>query len=211
MGKTSFAVRVEFAHRNMIPKGHTPTIGVEYVPCIVTVADPSPMKLKFQMWDTAGQERFASITRAYYKDAQLVCLVYSCDRPDTLAKLRTRWWPEIQASGVDLASAVILVLGNKADLLASGSAPLGTEALLRAHLEPLLEAIQRDTGGRTPTHVRVSALKDKTVVHVLEAVAWQCVTIPSVQRTKRTPDGRLVLGSAPPSQPASRFSCCAVS
>ena len=32
--------------------------------------------MKLQIWDTAGQERFRTITRAYYRGASAIIIVY---------------------------------------------------------------------------------------------------------------------------------------
>jgi small GTP-binding protein len=188
VGKTSFALRAMFS-KNMVPKAHAPTIGVEYMPALVTITAPEPLRIKFQLWDTAGQERFATITRAYYHGSHLVCLVYSCAEPATLTKLLTRWWPEVRAALPDLGTVVVLVIGNKSDQMYLVP---GADAALRPTLSALLDTIQQDTGGRAATHIRVSALRDSTVMPVLEAVAWECVNLPAVKRTRRGPDGALV-------------------
>ncbi|KAK2963311.1 putative GTP-binding protein ypt2 [Blattamonas nauphoetae] len=50
-----------------------PTIGVEFTSKSFQVDGSS---VKMQIWDTAGQERFRSITRAYFRGARGVLLLY---------------------------------------------------------------------------------------------------------------------------------------
>jgi small GTP-binding protein len=175
VGKTSFVARLQYPERP-IPKEHTVTIGVDHAPCIVSIKDPHPLKVKFHIWDTAGQERYASITRGFYKTADLVCLMYSCDDVRSLRQLRHRWWKEVREAATNLSTAVILVLGNKKDKCMD-------ERELAEPLKRLMEDIVADTG-RQPVHIRLSALKDRTVLPVLEAVAWLCANVPSVQATR---------------------------
>eukprot|EP00939_MAST-03C_sp_MAST-3C-sp1_P003012 g3012.t1 len=51
-----------------------PTTGVDFKTRFLTLDDGQ--KVKCQVWDTAGQERFRMITRAYYKGAHGIVLVY---------------------------------------------------------------------------------------------------------------------------------------
>lgn len=208
VGKTSFVSRLENPHRP-IRKDHTMTIGVDHVPCIVTVSDPQPLRMKFQIWDTAGQERYATLTRGFYVGTELICLVYSCDNPDTLCSLSSRWWTELKAAPIDLSTAVVLIVGNKADKCVP-------EKSLAGPLGRLMDEIQKDTGGRPPVHMRVSALKDKSVAPVLQAVAWKCLQIPTVRSAaRRSPSFRkggplvsLIAEPSPTSSSSGRSWCC---
>ena len=49
------------------------TIGVEFDSTILSIDEK---KVKLQIWDTAGQERFRSISKAYYRNAVGVILVF---------------------------------------------------------------------------------------------------------------------------------------
>ena len=50
------------------------TIGVAYIKKEFVLKDGR--EVIFLFWDTGGEERFRSLTKAYYKDAQAVILVY---------------------------------------------------------------------------------------------------------------------------------------
>lgn len=49
---------------------------------------------ELQVWDTAGQESFRAITRAYYRGAQGVLLVYDVTRRSSFSYLRS-WLDEV--------------------------------------------------------------------------------------------------------------------
>lgn len=210
VGKTCFVGRLQHPTRP-IPKEHTVTIGVDHVSCVVPITDPHPLRVKFQIWDTAGQERYATLTKGFYVGTELVCLMYSCDSPESLTHLSTRWWAEFKTAPIDLATVVVLVLGNKMDKCANDA-----DKLLAKPLARLMQQIEADTG-RPPVHIRLSALKDRSVVAVLQAVAWKCVQIPAVHSAaRRSPSMSLSLGKGgalvslvaqPPDAPTTSWCC----
>ena len=55
--------------------------------------------VKLQIWDTAGQERFRTITSAYYKNAQVVILVYDVKVMKTLEDIESFWIGEVKKYG----------------------------------------------------------------------------------------------------------------
>jgi small GTP-binding protein len=56
------------------------TIGVDFKTKFITI-DGNPVKL--QIWNTAGQEKFRSITKAYYRGAHGILVVFDVSRRDT--------------------------------------------------------------------------------------------------------------------------------
>ena len=68
---------------------------------------------KVYIWDTTGEERFKSMLSFYYRDAQMVALVYSTVAPETVENLRF-WIEEVQEK--NNRKCVILLIGNKIDL-----------------------------------------------------------------------------------------------
>ena len=74
--------------------------------------------IRYMVWDTAGQERFKAIVSMYYRDAELVLLVYDIKRPITietvkeyLGKIKTTVKSEYR----------IIIIGNKLDLAISSN------------------------------------------------------------------------------------------
>ena len=66
--------------------------------------------IQVQVWDTAGQERFRKITKAYYKNAQGIILVYDCCMRDTFENINY-WIENIQDHSAD--NVQVAVVGNK--------------------------------------------------------------------------------------------------
>ena len=85
------------------------TIGVEFGSKIIEVDD---RLFKIQIWDTAGQEAFRSITRAYYRDAAAVLLVYDVSNLDSFQSLDL-WLRDVILM---TNNPQIILVGNKSDL-----------------------------------------------------------------------------------------------
>ncbi|KAG6434239.1 hypothetical protein SASPL_105862 [Salvia splendens] len=93
------------------------TIGVEFQTRTVTI---SSKLIKAQIWDTAGQERYRAVTSAYYRGALGAMLVYDVTKRQSFDHV-ARWVDELRAHAD--ASIVIMLIGNKADLLHSREVP----------------------------------------------------------------------------------------
>ena len=70
-------------------------------------------KIKLQIWDTAGQERFHSMTRAYFRGATAVLLVFDISSRTSFSHL-SQWVDDAQK--LSPAQAVKVLIGNKSDL-----------------------------------------------------------------------------------------------
>lgn len=51
--------------------------------------------VSLQLWDTAGQERFQSVTKAYYRGAQGVILMYDISQEESFIAVKS-WINSIQ-------------------------------------------------------------------------------------------------------------------
>ena len=71
-------------------------------------------KLTFDVWDTAGQERYRSMTRNFYKDAEVAILVYDITDPKSFEEMKNYWYKQIQEYG--LKDVIYAVAANKSDL-----------------------------------------------------------------------------------------------
>ena len=81
--------------------------------------DVGERQILLSVWDTAGQERFQSLTPLYVRGAQAAILVFDQTKAYTFDSL-TRWVEELKLS-ISLSDMVLIVVGNKTDLLASSS------------------------------------------------------------------------------------------
>ena len=107
VGKTSILTNY---NENKFDKDTIGTIGVEYVYKTITYKN---MKIKLQLWDTSGEERFRTITKNFYRNADVLFLVFDLTREDTFNNI-INWLSDVKEYNPDLK---ILLLGNKLDLI----------------------------------------------------------------------------------------------
>ncbi|XP_061167335.1 ras-related protein Rab-37-like isoform X7 [Saccostrea echinata] len=108
VGKTSLLV--QFDQGKFQAGSFSATVGIGFTNKVV---DVDGTKVKLQIWDTAGQERFRSITRAYYRDANALLLLYDVSNKASFDNIRA-WLGEINEYAQE--DVVIMLLGNKADM-----------------------------------------------------------------------------------------------
>lgn len=69
--------------------------------------------LRLQLWDTSGMDRFRHVSRAYFRHAHGLLLMFDvCDRR-TFDSIRETWLPQIQQNATE--SVRVLLVGMKAD------------------------------------------------------------------------------------------------
>ncbi|XP_076453600.1 ras-related protein Rab-37-like isoform X5 [Babylonia areolata] len=107
VGKTCILVR--FKDGTFLSGSFISTVGIDFRNKVVEV---DGTKVKLQIWDTAGQERFRSITRAYYRDANALLLLYDVTNKASFDNIRA-WLAEINEYAQE--DVVIMLLGNKCD------------------------------------------------------------------------------------------------
>lgn len=89
------------------------TVGIDFK--IRSIVLASGGRVKLQIWDTAGQERFRTITKAFYRGAMCVFLVFDVTDKQSFDSLPL-WLDEVTHNGVDDTVPRILI-GNKCDLV----------------------------------------------------------------------------------------------
>lgn len=95
---------------NRFIEHNDPTVGVDFHTRTVVI---DGHKLKLQLWDTAGQERFRAITRAYYRNAVGVLLVFNIADHETFVRLPD-WIDDVEQASKPHTPIFVLV-GNKSD------------------------------------------------------------------------------------------------
>lgn len=123
--------------RNFFSDDEKSTIGVEFATRIVPMEDGK--RVKAQIWDTAGQERYRAITNAYYRGALGAILSYDVTDMKTFENIH-RWYKELQDHAT--RDIVLVLVGNKADLLDSSSRAVSleqAEALAKEYNMPHIE------------------------------------------------------------------------
>ncbi|CAN0482071.1 unnamed protein product, partial [Discosporangium mesarthrocarpum] len=72
-------------------------------------------RVRCQIWDTAGQDKFHVITRAYYRGAHGIALVYDVTDTDSFRNVNY-WMANIQTHAEAGEKIKKVILGNKIDL-----------------------------------------------------------------------------------------------
>lgn len=80
---------------------------------LVSISPDLP-KISYEIWDTAGQEKYRSITKLYYKDADLILIVYDSSRPSSYDAIKKYWLREVKNNSKP--DAMISIVSNKSDL-----------------------------------------------------------------------------------------------
>jgi small GTP-binding protein len=107
VGKSCILLR--FAE-NTFSETFLSTIGIDFK---VRPVEINGEKVKLQIWDTAGQEQFRTITKAYYRGAHGIMLVFDVTKRETFDQ--TRQWIQSLRDNVSGNVATILI-GNKMDM-----------------------------------------------------------------------------------------------
>eukprot|EP00826_Nyctotherus_ovalis_P029847 TRINITY_DN2367_c0_g3_i3.p1 TRINITY_DN2367_c0_g3~~TRINITY_DN2367_c0_g3_i3.p1 ORF type:complete len:171 (-),score=49.48 TRINITY_DN2367_c0_g3_i3:141-653(-) len=107
VGKSSLILR---ATTGRFSTEHNATIGVEFGSVLVKVAEKL---VRLQTWDTGGMESFRSLTRIFYKGAQVVFVVYDVSSLKSFTAIG-EWLEEAkQYAGNEVK---VFLIANKCDL-----------------------------------------------------------------------------------------------
>jgi len=107
VGKTSIMIRFD---SKKFMENTVSTTGVDFRTKKFSI-NRTPVNC--QLWDTAGQERFCGITRAYYRDADGVLVVYDVTDEMSLKGL-DRWIEDLRNNASESCKKILLC--NKIDL-----------------------------------------------------------------------------------------------
>ena len=112
VGKRSFIHCL--AERNSIDSAsNTTTIGMEFN--MITWCIGDEFKIRSQMWYQCGPERFKSITRAYYRAASFVLLMFDMTDRTTFEHLQSNFVESIKPSVEGLYDTEFIVIATKLD------------------------------------------------------------------------------------------------
>lgn len=106
VGKTCLLVRYT---DDFFQDSFAPTIGVDFKSKYIIV---DGVKVKLQIWDTAGQEKFRSITKAYFRGAKGILIVFDLTQKESFTQTRN-WINSIKEAD---DSITFILVGNKCDL-----------------------------------------------------------------------------------------------
>lgn len=125
--------------RGTFNPGSAVTVGAAFL--AHTLTTPAGVPVKFEIWDTAGQERFEALAPLYYRGASAAAVVYDVSSQRSFQRAR-HWIGELRRNRGD--SAVLVMVGNKADLPAEERAVRQEEAAALA--ESNAHAVDRNIG-----------------------------------------------------------------
>ena len=78
------------------------------------VINKNGKEYELQIWDTAGQEKFHAVSKHFYKDAYIICLVYDITNQESLDSLKLIWYPDVKKYGEKYV--ILAVVGNQCHL-----------------------------------------------------------------------------------------------
>jgi Ras-related protein Rab-1A len=113
VGKTAFFE--SFLYRKK--RTDYPTIGVDFGFKTINIMNnntrESAKDIKIQLWDTAGQERFRSITKTYYRNADVIILMYSVTNMQSFEHI-AEWYENIKEMNETMPKMILI--GTKIDI-----------------------------------------------------------------------------------------------
>mmetsp|Transcript_21156 Transcript_21156/g.56385 ORF Transcript_21156/g.56385 Transcript_21156/m.56385 type:complete len:347 (-) Transcript_21156:264-1304(-) len=107
VGKTSLAKRY---CTGFCAPDTASTIGIDFISKAEMV---SGTKLQVNVWDTAGQEKFNSLTSTFYRDAQIVLILFDCSNVDSFYGCKA-WLQQVRRH--NNTNAITMLVKNKIDL-----------------------------------------------------------------------------------------------
>jgi len=93
----------------------TPSTNGASFTCKVVYVKKIDQNISLDIWDTAGQEKFRSLTKFFYKDAQVAILVYDITKRESFINMKEYWY---QTTNNELVKSNLIfgVAANKSDL-----------------------------------------------------------------------------------------------
>jgi len=109
VGKTCIIAR--FIHDKFDPNVITSSSGQMVMKPIKL---PNGKSITIHLWDTVGQEKYRSMNKIFYKNAQVVILVYDVTDKKSFDEVKNYWYGQVkELGGKDI---IICVAANKYDL-----------------------------------------------------------------------------------------------
>ncbi|VDL69512.1 unnamed protein product [Nippostrongylus brasiliensis] len=100
--------------------------------------------IRLELWDTAGMERYRTIYNSYYHSAHGVMCVYDMTSEKSFNNLEGYWLKEIKHHAPQ--NAVLMLVGNKADLEAEKQVDFARAERLATRLGVSLYEVSAKTG-----------------------------------------------------------------
>jgi len=111
VGKTSMIK--QFTDNQFDPDNTSPSIASQYNSKEIEI-EKTDKKIKFDLWDTAGQEIYRSLAKIFYKDANIILLVYDITNKKSFEGIEKYWYNQIKTTLIH--DPILALVGNKNDL-----------------------------------------------------------------------------------------------
>ena len=110
VGKTSIFRRYVYS---TFEENTLSTLGLQF--SFKDVILKNKQKIKLRLIDTAGEEKYKSLSKSYFKNADVVLFVFALDKPDTFEQINT--WINLFKENHDKVDKIPkYLIGNKNDL-----------------------------------------------------------------------------------------------
>jgi small GTP-binding protein len=106
-GKTSIITKLIY---NTFDPNYISTEGGACGKFQFTYEEFNDYELTMDIWDTAGQERYKSLTKIFYKNAEIAILVYEITNKKSFTDLKDYWIPQLKEAGINDIGKKILYL-----------------------------------------------------------------------------------------------------
>lgn len=111
VGKSSFLKR--YIDNTYKHNSGNSTIGVDFASRSTSVKiNEKYVTARLQIWDTAGQESYRTLTSSYYRNCDIVIIMYDVSNPKTIESLEY-WISEVDKM---CPKSNMFIIGNKIDL-----------------------------------------------------------------------------------------------
>ena len=117
------------------------------------------VKVKLQIWDTAGSEKYRALTPIYYKNAEIICLVYDSTSHDSFDNLEY-WLNEVLTNCTGMP--IVCIIAAKID---NDSAIEVPEKVAQAFTQKIPNAEWYQTSSRNGTGIK----------HLFDSIAYRLV------------------------------------
>ena len=109
VGKTSIIMRYT---ESIFTENTQATIGVDYKNAMINIQGK---RIKLVIWDTAGQDKYRTLTSAYYKGTNGLCVVYDVSSRESFENL-DKWLKEFRDNSNEVDIVQTMLIANKTDL-----------------------------------------------------------------------------------------------
>lgn len=105
--------------------------------------------------DTAGQEKYRALAQIFYRNVQVIGLVYSIDRLESFTEIKKYWYPQILLNSPK--DVIVMLIANKDDLYEE-------EVVNEIEAQKFAQSINA-------IYVRTSALSGSNIEKIFEYIA----------------------------------------